>query len=63
MKKLDCYEKFLLYMKMGETTYQKKNRETILNGAKYYYENNKVVLRENAKNKYRESSGEKKNIK
>ena len=63
MKKLDCYEKFLLYMKMDETTYLKKNRETILNGAKDYYENNKVVLRKNAKNKYRELSGEKKNMK
>ena len=63
MKKLDCYEKFLLYMKMDETTYLKKNRETILNGAIDYYENNKVVLRKNAKNKYRELSGEKKNIK
>ena len=31
---------------MGEATYYKRNRETILNRAKDYYENNKEVLRE-----------------
>ena len=45
---------------MCETTYYKKNRETILNRAKDCYENNKDVLKEKAKNKYRELSEEKK---
>ena len=40
----------------------KKNREVILNRAKDYYENNNKLLRERAKNKDRELSGEK-NIK
>ena len=31
---------------MGETTCYKRNRETILNRAKDYYENKKEVLRE-----------------
>ena len=35
----------------------------ILNRAKDYYENNKELLRERAKNKYRELSEEEKNIK
>ena len=35
----------------------------ILNRAKDYYENNKKLLRERAKNKYRELSEEEKNIK
>ena len=48
---------------MCETTYYKKNRETILNRAKDCYENNKDVLKEKAKNKYRELSEEKKYIK
>ena len=34
---------FLLYIKMGETTYYQRNRETILTSAKDYYENNKVL--------------------
>ena len=41
---------------MGETTYyqkEKKNREILLNRAKDYYENNKEVLKEKTKNKYR----------
>ena len=38
----------------------KKNREVILNRAKDYYENNKELLRERAKNKYRELSEEQK---
>ena len=40
-----------------------KNRETILIKAKFYYENNKKVLREKAKHKYRELSVKEKNIK
>ena len=43
---------------MGETTYYKRNRETILNRAKEYYKNNKKVLRKKARNKYREFSEE-----
>ena len=31
---------------MSETTYYKRNRETILNRTKEYYENNKEILRE-----------------
>ena len=48
---------------MGETTYYQKNRETLLNRAKDYYENNKEVLREKAKNKSRELPSEENNIK
>ena len=47
---------------MGETTYYQKNIETVLNRAKDYYQN-KEVLGEQAKNKYRELSEEEKNIK
>ena len=39
---------------MGETNYYKKNRETVLNRAKDYYENTKEVLRDKGKNNYRE---------
>ena len=48
---------------MDETTYyQKKTKktETILNRAKDYFENNKEVLRDKTKNKYKELSQEKK---
>ena len=31
---------------MSETTYYQRNRETILNRAKDYYETNKKILRE-----------------
>ena len=48
---------------MSETTYYQRNREVILNRAKYYYENKKELLRERAKNKYRDLSEEEKNIK
>ena len=40
-----------------------KQREVILNRAKDYYENNKELLRERAKNKYRELSEEEKKYK
>ena len=40
-----------------------KEIEIILNRAKDYYENNKEVLSEKAKNEYRELSEEEKNIK
>ena len=48
---------------MSGTTYYQRNREVMLNRANKYYENNKEVLREKAKNKYRELSEEEKNIK
>ena len=48
---------------MGETTYYQRNKEVILNRAKDYYENNKELLKERAKNKYRELSEEEKKIK
>ena len=35
---------------MSETTYYQRNREVILNRVKDYYENNKELLREKAKN-------------
>ena len=41
---------------MSGTTYYQRNREVMLNGAKIYYHNNIEVLREKAKNKYREFS-------
>ena len=44
------------------TCYQ-KIRDVILNRAKYYYENDKERLREQAKNKYRNLSEEQKNKK
>ena len=40
-----------------------KETEVILNRATDYYENNKELLRERTKNKYRELSEEEKNIK
>ena len=56
MKNVDYYNFFLLYIKMCETTYYQRNRGTVLNRAKDYYENNKEVLREKAKTKYRKLS-------
>ena len=38
---------------MDNTTYYQRNRETMLNRAKDYYENDKEWLREQARNKYR----------
>ena len=47
-----------------ETIYCQRNTEkNKLNRGKRYYENNKERLLEHAKNKYRELSNEKKNIK
>ena len=46
---------------MTETTYHQGKRETILNRAMEYYENDKDRLRESARNKYRELSEEEKN--
>ena len=39
---------------MSGTTYYRRHREVMLNRANEYYENNKEVLREKAKNKFRE---------
>ena len=41
-----------------ELTYYQKNRDVILNRAKYYYENDKERLRDNGRDKYRNSSEE-----
>ena len=43
-----------------EETYYQKNRDVILNTAKSYYENDKEGLREQARDKYRNLSEEKK---
>ena len=56
---------FWLYVKVSENTdltYQ-RNRELILNRAKYYYENDKERLIEKAKDKYRKLSKQDKNKK
>ena len=44
-----------------EETYYQKNNEVILNRAKYYYENDKERLREEARDKYRNLSKKKMN--
>ena len=54
---------FYLYIKMSNTTYHQRNRDVILNRAKYYFENNRERLREQARNKYRNLSEEDKNKK
>ena len=38
---------------MGKSIYYQRSREIMLNLTKDYYENNKEVLREKAKNKYK----------
>ena len=43
---------------MNNTTQYQRNREIILNRAKDYYENDKVRLREQARDKYRNLSEE-----
>ena len=43
---------------MSEKTYYQRNRDVILNRAKYYYENNKERLREQARDGYRNLSEE-----
>ena len=44
-------------------SYYQKNRDVILNRAKDYYEDDKERLREQARDKYRNLSGEEKNKK
>ena len=51
---------FFVMSKLSETTYYRKNKETIINRAKKYDENYKERLREKTKNKYRELSEKKK---
>ena len=48
---------------MSETTYYQRNRDIILNRVNEYYKNNKELLRERAKNKYRSLSKDEKHIK
>ena len=47
----------------ADLTYYQRNRDVILNRAKYYYVNDKERLREQARNKYRNLSKEEKNKK
>ena len=63
--KMGFYNFFLLYIKMSECnsielTYYQRNRDMILNRAKYYDENDKERLREQARDKYRNLSEEEK---
>ena len=63
MKKLDQY-KFFSYIKDERNNIlSRKQRSDMLNRANKYYKNNKGVLRERAKNEYRELPEEEKNIK
>ena len=48
---------------MSKTTYYQKIREIVLNRAKEYCENNKEVLREKERGKYRQLSKKEKDIK
>ena len=48
---------------MSGTTCYERNKDVILNRPSKYYENNKEVLREKVKNKYRELYDEEQNIK
>ena len=45
---------------MIEKTYYQRNRDVILNRAKNYYKNDKKRLRDNARDKYRNLSEEEK---
>ena len=47
----------------ADLTYYQRNRDVILNRTKYYNENDKERLREQAKDKYRTLSEEEKNTK
>ena len=46
-----------------DLTYYQRNQGVILNRAKYYYENDKEKLRQQARDKYRNLSEEEKNKK
>ena len=45
---------------MSDVTYYQRSRDVILNRSKDYYENDKERLREHARDKYRNLSGEEK---
>ena len=47
---------------MSETTYYQRNKEVILNRAKDFYKNNRDELKVKAQGKYRELSEEEKDI-
>ena len=52
MKSSNLIEKKCIIMKMTEkTTYYQRNKETILNRAKEYYENKNEELKKKARNK------------
>ena len=53
---------FTIYQ-MSQTTYYQRNKEVILNRAKNYYRNNREELKAKARDKYRELSEEEKDIK
>ena len=46
---------------MSNTTYYQRTRGVTLNRAKDYYESDKIILKEQARNKYRNLSEEEKN--
>ena len=48
---------------MSTATYYERNRDVILNRAKDYYQNNKELLREGTKKKYRELPENEKDVK
>ena len=63
-KKMNYYKFSSLYVQTSEeTTCYQRSRETILNRAKKYYDDNNEVLTEKARNKYRKLSEVEKNIK
>ena len=43
MKKSGSLKMFLLYIKIGETNYYQKKKETILNRAKDYYKQQRSI--------------------
>ena len=61
-KKVSCYI-FLHYIKLSEETTYYKKTAAMSNRAKEHYKNNKEVLIEHARNKYRELSQKDKEIK
>ena len=63
MKEVFYKKKFIIYKtsESADLTYYQRNRDVILNRAKYYYVNDKERLREQARNKYRNLSKEEKN--
>ena len=62
-KKDVLYKKNYFVYKMGNTTYYQRNRDIALNKAKEYYKNNNERLKKQARDKYRNLSEEDKNKK